>query len=78
MTLHRRNAIRRLWVSDIASAALGGLAITFQVATMLFMALLCEKILAAVVDKLGFSFLARALSRSLTRLLRWTSHERPF
>lgn len=41
---------------NIAGAALGGLAITFQVATMLFMALLFVIVLAAVIDKLDFSF----------------------
>ena len=41
---------------NIAGAALGGLAIAFQVATMLFMALLFVILLAAVIDKLDFSF----------------------
>ena len=41
---------------SIAGAALGGLAIAFQVAIMLFMALLFVMLLAAVIDKLDFSF----------------------
>ena len=40
---------------SIAGAALGGLAIAFQVATVLFMALLFAIVLAAVIDKLDFS-----------------------
>ncbi|XOV86404.1 MAG: hypothetical protein ACFHX7_15730 [Pseudomonadota bacterium] len=38
----------------IAGAALGGLAITFQVATIVFFGLLCAIVLAAVIEKLGF------------------------
>ena len=41
---------------SIAGAALGGLAITFQFATMVFFGLLCAIVLAAVIDKLGFDF----------------------
>ncbi len=41
---------------NIAGAALGGLAIAFQVATMLFFALLFTLILVAVIDQLDFSF----------------------
>ena len=41
---------------SIAGAALGGLAITFQFATMVFFGLLCAIALAAVIDKLGFDF----------------------
>ena len=41
---------------SIAGAALGGLAISFQVATMLFMALLFAIVLGAVLDQLDFSF----------------------
>lgn len=41
---------------NIAGAALGGLAITFQVATVLFLALLFVLLLSAVLDKLDFSF----------------------
>jgi small-conductance mechanosensitive channel len=41
---------------SIAGAALGGLAITFQFATMVFFALLCAIVLAAVIDKLDFDF----------------------
>jgi len=40
----------------IAGAALGGLTITFQFATMVFFGLLCAIILAAVIDKLDFDF----------------------
>lgn len=40
----------------VAGAALGGLAITFQVAMTLFLAMLFAVILAAVIDKLDFSF----------------------
>ena len=40
----------------VAGAALGGLAITFQFAVMLFFALLCALLLAAVIDKLDFDF----------------------
>ena len=40
----------------IAGAALGGLAITFQFATMVFFGLLCAIVLAAVIDKLDFDF----------------------
>jgi hypothetical protein len=41
---------------NIAGAALGGLAITFQFLTMLFFALLFVLLLGAVLDKLDFSF----------------------
>lgn len=41
---------------SIAGAALGGLAITFQFATMVFIGLLCAIVLAAVIDKLDFDF----------------------
>ncbi len=41
---------------SIAGAALGGLAITFQVAVMLFFALLFCLLLGAVLDKLDFGF----------------------
>ena len=41
---------------NVAGAALGGLAISFQVATMLFMALLFAIVLAAVIRQLDFSF----------------------
>jgi hypothetical protein len=41
---------------SIAGAALGGLAITFQFATIVFFGLLCAIILAAVIDKLDFDF----------------------
>ena len=41
---------------SIAGAALGGLAITFQFATMVFFGLLCAIVLAAVIDKLDFDF----------------------
>ena len=41
---------------SIAGAALGGLAITFQVAIMFFFALLFVLLLSAVLDKLDFSF----------------------
>ena len=41
---------------SIAGGALGALAIAFQVATVLFMALLFALLLAAVIDKLDFSF----------------------
>jgi hypothetical protein len=40
----------------VAGAALGGFAITFQFAVMLFFALLCAFLLAAVIDKLDFDF----------------------
>ena len=40
----------------IAGAALGGLAITFQFATMVFFGLLFAIVLAAVIDKLDFDF----------------------
>ncbi|MDJ0699621.1 MAG: hypothetical protein QNJ07_07165 [Woeseiaceae bacterium] len=42
---------------SIAGAALGGLAITFQVAVTLFFALLFCLLLGAVLDKLDFGFL---------------------
>ena len=41
---------------SIAGVALGGLAITFQFATMVFFGLLCAIVLAAVIDKLDFDF----------------------
>jgi small-conductance mechanosensitive channel len=41
---------------SIAGAALGGLAITFQFATIVFFGLLCAIVLAAVIDKLDFDF----------------------
>ena len=44
------------WRPGVAGAALGGLAITFQFAVMLFFALLCAVVLAAVIDKLDFDF----------------------
>ena len=40
----------------IAGAALGGLAIAFQFATMVFFGLLFAIVLAAVIDKLDFDF----------------------
>lgn len=40
----------------IAASALGGLAITFQFAIMIFFGLLCAIVLAAVIDKLDFDF----------------------
>lgn len=40
----------------VAGAALGGLAITFQFAIVIFMGLLCVLLLSAVIDKLDFSF----------------------
>ncbi len=43
-------------IRDATVAALGGLAIAFQVATMPFLALLFTLILVAVIDKLDFSF----------------------
>lgn len=44
------------WRPSVAGAALGGLAITFQFAVMLFFGLLCAIVLAAVLDKLNFDF----------------------
>ena len=44
------------WRPSVAGAALGGLAITFQFATMVFFGLLCVIVLAAVIDKLDFDF----------------------
>jgi len=41
---------------NIAGAALGGLAITFQFLTVMFFALLFVLLLGAVLDKLDFSF----------------------
>ena len=41
---------------SIAGAALGGLAITFQFAVMVFFGLLFAIVLAAVIDKLDFDF----------------------
>lgn len=41
---------------SIAGAALGGLAITFQFAIVLFMTLLFVLLLSAVIDQLDFSF----------------------
>lgn len=46
----RRESLR----ANIAGAGLGGLAITFQVATVLFFALLGTIILVAVIDQLDF------------------------
>lgn len=46
----RRESLRPAF----AGAALGGLAIAFQVATMLFIAFLCAIILAAVIGQLDF------------------------
>jgi small-conductance mechanosensitive channel len=40
----------------IAGASLGGLAIAFQFATVVFFGLLFAIVLAAVIDKLGFDF----------------------
>lgn len=48
----RRESLR----PSFAGAALGGLAIAFQVATVLFIAFLCAIVLAAVLDQLDFSF----------------------
>lgn len=48
----RRESLR----PSFAGASLGGLAIAFQVATMLFIAFLCAIVLAAVIDQLDFSF----------------------
>ncbi len=42
--------------ASIAGAALGGLAITFQFVTILFFGILFAIVLAAVIDKLDFSF----------------------
>lgn len=47
---------RESWRPGVAGAALGGLAITFQFAIMLFFGLLCAIVLAAVIDKLDFDF----------------------
>ena len=44
------------WRPGVAGAALGGLAITFQLAVMVFFGLLCAIVLAAVIDKLDFDF----------------------
>lgn len=44
------------WRPSIAGAALGGLAITFQFATVVFFGLMFAIILAAVIDQLGFDF----------------------
>lgn len=44
------------WRASLAGAALGGLAITFQFATVVFFGLLCAIVLAAVIDQLDFSF----------------------
>ena len=41
---------------SVAGAALGGLAITFQFAIMVFFGLLCAIVLAAVIDNLDFDF----------------------
>lgn len=41
---------------SIAGAALGGLAIAFQFATMVFFGLMFAIVLAAVIDKLDFDF----------------------
>jgi small-conductance mechanosensitive channel len=41
---------------SIAGAALGGLAVTFQFATVVFFGLLFAIVLAAVIDKLDFDF----------------------
>ncbi len=42
--------------ASFAGAALGGLAIAFQVATVLFIAFLCAIVLAAVIEQLEFGF----------------------
>ena len=44
------------WRPGVAGAALGGMAIAFQFATVVFIGLLCAIVLAAVIDKLDFSF----------------------
>lgn len=44
------------WRASAAGAALGGLAITFQFAIILFFGLLFVILLTAVMDKLDFSF----------------------
>ena len=44
------------WRPSIAGAALGGLAITFQFATVVFFGLMCAIVLAAVIDQLDFDF----------------------
>lgn len=44
------------WRPSVAGAAFGGLAITFQFATVVFFGLLCAIVLAAVIDKLDFDF----------------------
>lgn len=44
------------WRPSVAGAALGGLAIAFQFATVVFFGLLFAIVLAAVIDKLDFSF----------------------
>ena len=44
------------WRASAAGAALGGLAITFQFIAVLFFAFLFAIVLAAVIDKLDFSF----------------------
>lgn len=48
----RRESLR----PSFAGASLGGLAIAFQVATVMFIAFLCAIVLAAVIDQLDFSF----------------------
>ena len=48
----RRESLR----ANIAGAALGGLAITFQVAITMFFVLICAIVLSAVIDKLDFDF----------------------
>lgn len=47
---------REPWRPTVAGVALGGLAITFQFATVLFFGLLFAMVLVAVIDKLDFSF----------------------
>ena len=42
------------WRPSVAGAALGGLAITFQFATVVFFGLMFAIVLAAVIDQLGF------------------------
>lgn len=44
------------WRPAVAGAALGGMAITFQFAIILFFGLLFALILGAVIDKLDFDF----------------------
>lgn len=44
------------WRPSVAGAALGGLAIAFQFATIVFFGLMFAIVLAAVIDRLDFSF----------------------